>query len=67
MQKIILLEIISGFGMDARYKISIQKNKWHFNTLSRNVESKFLNIIYICILKNQYARNECNRNWSTSL
>lgn len=25
MQKIILLEIISGFGIDARYKISIQK------------------------------------------
>ena len=50
MQKIILLEIISGFGIDVRYKISIQK-KWHFNTLSRNVQSKFLKIIYICIKK----------------
>lgn len=62
MQKNMLLEIISGFGMDARYKISIQKNKRHFNTLSRNIESRFLNIIYICIKKHQYPMNEYNRN-----
>lgn len=51
-KKLILLEIISGFSMAARHKISIQKNKWHFNILSRNNYKVIFWISFISALKN---------------